>query len=117
MKKLTKEDIERLPVETKNDVYETLKSYNEANIIFEDGKYKVTTWTGVYSTYSKDFKFVGVITKDVLYSIEEQIINYMESFHEYHPLYKGKRNYEMLRSIEGNWNVKFKLKDGELCMI
>ena len=107
MKKLTKEDIERLPLETKNDVYETLKSYNEANIIFEDGKYKVTTWTGVYSTYSKD----------VLYSIEEQIINYMESFHEYHPLYKGKRNYEMLRSIEGNWNAKFKLKDGELCII
>lgn len=89
----------------------TLKAFNEVNVTFENGAYHFNTSVMLRNSYPEDFEFIGCIYADDIFTEEEQMINYIESFHDYPHGYKGTRNYGMLREIEGNWDVKFKLDD------
>ena len=111
MKYLVKVEIERLPKEVQEVVYKTLKSYDEVHIVYENGEYHVNTYVGLFASYSSDYKYIGDVRKDDVFTLEEQIINYMEAFHDYHPCYKGKKDYQMVNSLTGQWNAKFKLNE------
>lgn len=118
MKKLNKEEIERLPKEIQEEIYKTLKSYDEVNIVYENGEYHVNTYVGLFASYSPDHRVIGDVRKEDVFTEEEQIINYMEAFHDYHPRYKGKRDYQMVNSLSGQWDAKFLLDEkGDLVRV
>ena len=118
MKYLNKEEIEKLPNEVQEEIYHTLKAYNEVNIIYENGGYNVNTYTMISSKYAIDYKFIGVVKKEDIYTEEEMIINDVESFHDYPSNYKGKKDYTIFDKIKGNYKVKFEFDtSGNLKMI
>lgn len=100
-----------LPKEVQNEIKKTLRAYDRAYVIFENGKYNVSVAIGLKAQYAPDHKVIGEYKATGIFTEDERIINYIESFHEYPISYKGKRNYRMLKEIEGNWNIKFKFDD------
>ena len=112
---ISKEQFEAMFTEEQQDrVKETLKAYDEVHITYQYGEYHFSTGVALTATYAPDFKAVGSVYADDIFTEEERILNYMESFHEYSPLYKGRRNYRMLNEIGNDWSVKFKMQDGEI---
>jgi hypothetical protein len=107
-----------LPIEVQADIKSALRAYDSAYVIYENGKYNVSVAIGLKAHYPADHKVIGEYKATEIFTEEERIVNYMESFHEYPRNYKGKRDYKMLHDIEGNWDVKFKLnEDGDLVII
>ena len=88
---------EQLPKEVQNEIKETLKEYDRASVTFENGKYHVSTGDCLKATYPEDYEVVGEYKADEIYTKEEQIINYVELFHEYPASYRVNRNYVWLR--------------------
>lgn len=82
MKYLTKEELERLPKELVEKVKNTLKAYSETNIIYEYGEYKEMPAYGIYGTYAPDFKVIGSVRQEDIYTLEERIANYESEFNE-----------------------------------
>lgn len=118
MKYLSKEEIMKLPKEVQEDIYQTLKSYNEVNIVYEYGKYHVNTFVALTNGYAPDHKVIGDVRKEDIYTKEEMIINYAEAFHDYSIDYKGKRDYKMFDEVKGNWNAKFEFdRNGNLVRV
>ena len=107
-------NINELPKSVQEEVKETLKAFTKANVWFSDGEYHVSSGVMIKNHYSEDDRFIGTWTPDDIFTEEERMINYIESFHDYPIAYKGKRDYRMLDSIGNNWKVKFKMVDGNL---
>ncbi|GHU36237.1 hypothetical protein FACS1894105_06250 [Clostridia bacterium] len=69
------------------------------------------------SRYPDDFKVIGDVSKDDIYTEDEQIVNYIEEFHDYPYNYRGKRDYDMLRYMRdcrcnNDIDIKVKLVNG-----
>ena len=111
---INKERFETLPIEVQEQCKNTLKAYDSVNVIFEYGKYHVSTMIGITATYAEDHEYIGNVYADDIFTEEERIINYAESFHDFSPLYKGKRDYKMMNDAGYDWNIKFKMVDGIL---
>lgn len=103
-----------LPEEVKEEVREHLKAFRECYVVYEYGRYDVSNGIGIYASYAADHKFIGSYKDDEVFTEEERIINYVESFHEYPFEYKGKRDYKLFNAIKGKWDTKFKLVDGNI---
>lgn len=92
--------------EIQKEVRDTLKAYNECHIERHGTEYRVCVgWT--LKAHYGDEEVLDTFTVDEIYTKEEQILNYMEVFHDYKITYKGKRDYKMVHEIEGNWEAKF----------
>ena len=111
---ISKEDFYQLPGGVQDKARNILKAYDEVNIIFEYGEYRVSAGLALTATYAPDHKFIGVAYAEDIFTEEERIINYAESFHEFPSNYKGKRDYRMMNSIGHDWSVRFKLENGNL---
>ena len=112
---ISKEMFEQMfTAEQQNEVMDTLKAYSEVNVEYYNGEYHFSTCVCLRATYPADFKVVGTVYADDIYTEDERIINYMETFHEYHPQYRGKRDYRMINEIGNDWTIKFKMVDGNI---
>jgi hypothetical protein len=79
----TTKNLNNLPLETIEEVRSILKAYDECNIIYECGKYKVRTGHCLQSSYSQDYRFVATFNKNDIYTAEGQELNYIEEFKSY----------------------------------
>lgn len=96
-----------LPNKVKAEVKKRLKMFPAVHVIFEYGEYKVSTGICIDATYAADHKFIGRYTDKEIFTPEERIVNYVESFHDYPIEYKGKRNYQWLNSLTWKDHVKY----------
>ena len=97
---------EQLPEEVQEQVKEILKAYNSTSVTFENGKYHFGGYC-LKNTYASDYEFVGDYKADDIFTKEERIINYVESFHSYPIDYKGKRDYKWIKNLSRDAKVKF----------
>jgi hypothetical protein len=94
---LTKEQLKNLPEEIQNKVQNTLKAFSECSVIYENGKYNISTAICLMAKYPKDHKFIGIFYQEDIYTIEERTENYINTFRDYPIWYKGKRDYAALK--------------------
>jgi hypothetical protein len=99
---------ETLPMNIQNDIRKILKAFDNCYVTFEYGEYHVSSGFGIKAEYGSDYEWIGDYTAKEIFTEEEMMLNYIESFHSYPPNYKGKRDYKMLNKIEGKWETKFK---------
>jgi len=71
----TQKILNQLPTELKNEVMNILTCYDKVIIDFENGKYKIGSYS-LREIYPSDFKQVGIINNFDVYSKEEIEINY-----------------------------------------
>lgn len=100
-------ELNKLPAEVQNKVKKFLRAYNEVNVIYEYGEYHVGTGISLKAQYAADHVFVGTYKAKEVYTADERIINYVESFHEFPIEYKGKRDYKWLDTLTWESKVKF----------
>lgn len=79
---LTKEQVKELPQYVQDKVADILKAFDECNIVFENGEYRVSTSIAITATYAPDHKVIGYVYQDDFYTIEERKKNYFEEFGE-----------------------------------
>ena len=103
-----------LPTSVQEKVKKDLLAYSETSVWFEYGEYHVSPAIVIKSEYASDHEVIGTYTAKEVYTDEERIINYIETFHDYPIEYKVKRDYRMLNEIGNDWSIKFKMVDGNL---
>ena len=97
---------EQLPEEVQEKVKEILKAYNSTSVTFENGKYHFGGYC-LKKTRARDYEYIGEYKADDIFTKEERIINYVESFHSYPIDYKGKRDYRFIRNLGWDDEVTF----------
>ena len=78
-KPLTKEFLKELPEDLQKRVLNTLKAFDECQIEYKNGEYKIGCIC-LRSSYPKDFRVVGTFYQDEIYTLEERIENYRQEF-------------------------------------
>ena len=112
------QDFYALPLSVQEEAKDTLRVYSEAYIRFYEGRYHVSTGIMICSHYPADFKVIGDVSKDDIYTPDEQTVNYIENFYDYPPGYKGSRDYNMLDYLrEQRGKARVKLMDGTAQLI
>lgn len=104
MKKLDK--LNKYNEKVQKEIIETLKAYNECHVERHGDEFKVCVGWCLKSHYG-DEEILDEFKADELFDEDEQILNYMEVFHDYKITYKGKRDYKMIHEIKGNWAARF----------
>lgn len=99
-----------LPTEVQEKAKNILKAYDEVHITFENGNYNVGAGISLRNEYPNDFRVIGDYKANEIFTEEERIINYVESFHDYPRNYKGKRDYSWLRTLT-SWDDKVKFDE------
>ncbi len=120
--KINKQAFDALPLSVREDVKRTLRCFNEVHITFYNGEYHVSTGIMLMGHYPDDHRVIGDVHKDDIYTPDEQIINYIESFHDYPIQYKGSRDYDLMRYMKDRRckdgvDVKVKLVDGAVWLV
>lgn len=93
-------EFNKLPIQIQDEVKSTLSAYGECTVIFENGSFRVSTGTVIKDSYSNDYKVIGRYLKQDIFSKKEQIINYIENFHDYPINWKGNRNYQLMKRMQ-----------------
>ena len=101
-----------LPTDVQDRIIDTLKAYDEITVSYEYGMYHFGVC--IKSHYAPDHRVIGTFHADDIFTPEERMLNYMESFHEYPPRYTGKRDWKMIQEIGNDWSIKFKWEDGNI---
>lgn len=96
-----------LPNEVKELVKDRLKVYDRTYVIFEYGEYHVSSGLMLKNSYGSDHEFIGEYTAKEIFTPDERIINYIETFHCYPIEYKGKRDYKMIKEMTWESKVRF----------
>ena len=105
--------LSRYSTEVQTKVANMLKVYDKCHVERHGQNYIVTTSWTLKSAYG-DEEILDEFSKDDIYTKEEQMLNYVESFHEYPITYKGERDYRMLHAIHqraNRWDAKFKFDE------
>lgn len=97
-----------LPQEIQDRVKQTLRAYDEETVWFENGRY--TYGVFIQSNYAPDHKYIGTYYAKDIFTEEERILNYCESFHSYPIQYKGHRDYALIK----DYKAKYKMVDGNV---
>lgn len=108
-------EINQLPEKTQKQIKETLKAYHKVYVEFENGEYHVNTGLAICAKYPADHKYIGEVNDSDIYTKEELQENYINTFYEYPPQYRGKRDYNLLKQARETGNT-FKLVDGQLVL-
>ena len=69
-----------LPADVQTKVKDILKAYSRVNVVFEYGKFDVSTSVCVKAKYNYDHFVCGRYNADEVYTKEERRQNYFESF-------------------------------------
>ena len=97
-----------LPLDVQDEIKDLLKSYDKVHVVYEDKKYWLSLTTAVTDHYAFDTgRYIGTYYADDVFSPDERILNYVNSFHSYPVEYKGKKDWDMIRSLTWNDRVKF----------
>lgn len=100
MKRLNKEELNKLPKEVIKEAKNTLKAYGKVNVIFQNGNYKVQCGSLLLNEYPEDFKVIGTAYAEDIFDEKDRMINYIEGFHSYPIEYKGKKDWGMIRELK-----------------
>ena len=101
-------DFNALPLSVQDEIKDLLKSYDKVHVVYEDKKYWLSLTTAVTDHYAFDTgRYIGTYYADDVFSPDERILNYVNSFHSYPVEYKGKKDWDMIRSLTWNDRVKF----------
>jgi hypothetical protein len=116
------QDFTALPPMVQEQAKDILRSFSEVHITLSDGRYHVSTGIMLLGLYPDDFKVIGDVNKNDVYTPDEQIVNYIESFHDYPPQYKGSRDYSMLhymkdRRCKDGVDERIRLVDGTAWLV
>lgn len=103
-----------LPKEVQDKVKSTLEAYDEVHVVFEYGEYHVTVGVALKAHYANDHKVIGTFKANEIFTQEERIENYINTFQDYPIEYKGKRDYKTLNDGK---NHTWKLVNGTLVAI
>ena len=87
-------ELNTLPSEVVEKVKNTLRAFDEVHVIYEYGEYHVSAGLCIKSSYGVDHEFIGTYKSKEVFTEEERILNYINSFQDYPIEYKGKRNYK-----------------------
>ena len=104
-------ELNTLPNEVVEKVKSVLRAYDEVHVVFEYGEYHVSAGLCIKATYGSDHEFIGTYKAKDVFTPEERMLNYINSFQDYPIEYKGKRNYKDFQT--GKREV-FKWEDGNL---
>lgn len=85
-----------LPANIKEQVKDTLRAYSSVHITFSNGEYHVSTGICLMSKYPDDHRVIGDIAASDIYTPDEQIVNYIETFLAYPIQYEGFRDYDLI---------------------
>jgi hypothetical protein len=99
---------EELSEKIQNEVRKVLKAFDNCYVTFEGGEYHVSSGFGIKAEYGSDYEWIGDYTAKEVFTEQERILNYVESFHSYPSIYKGKRDYKLMNELKGKWETKFK---------
>jgi hypothetical protein len=102
-RKLSLDFLDRFFHETYNKVLDALRVYDECHVEFYNGD--VNVCIGYCISYRKSQFFSRFYANEV-FTEEERIVNYIESFRSYPHNYKGKRDYQWLKSLPSDAKLK-----------
>lgn len=112
-----KSSINNLPLKVQSEVREILRSYNSVSVWFEYGEYHVSTGACIKAQYGADRKDFGTIIAAEVYTADERIENYCNSFADYPVNYKGTRDYSIMHDIKNSgYTKKVKLENGNIVL-
>ena len=97
---MNRTEFNQLPQDVQDKIISILHVYDKAYVDYENGSYKVSPNVCLTATYAEDFKVIGTYTAEELFTEEERIENYINTFNDYPANYKGKRDYQMLRKMK-----------------
>jgi hypothetical protein len=113
---MTNKNFNELPQEIQEKAKQTLRVFDEVNVIFEYGKYHVSTGIAIKKVYAPDHEVIGRYFANEIYTPEERIIHYIEEFLSYPIEYKGKKDWSMIKEMEAlrkeHKQARIKLIDG-----
>lgn len=92
--------LNRLPRKTVEEIEMVLKAYDECHVIYQNGKHEVMTDWCLKDEYPMDYKYIGELKAKDIFSKEELIENYINTFCSYPVKYNNKKDYAMLRKME-----------------
>lgn len=101
---------ESLPAHVQRSVSNALKGFREVHVWFENGQYHTSTGACVRSEYAKDYKAIGTISANDIYTEAEQNLNQVEIFRSYPRDYKGKRDMELLAALADDAPLEYDAK-------
>lgn len=104
-------ELNTLPSAVIEKVKKVLRAYDEVQVIYEYGEFHVSAGLCIKSTYGGDHEFIGTYRADEVYTPEERILNYVNSFQDYPIEYKGKRNY---KDFQTGKRETFKWENGNI---
>lgn len=99
--------INNLPEYVQVKVKNALKAYDRCYVVYEYGEYHVSAGIALKAKYAPDHEYIGEYKNTDVFTSDERIINYVESFHDYPIEYKGKRDYRMINALTWDDKVKF----------
>ena len=110
---------ESLPEHVQRQVSNALKGWREVDIWFENGEYHVSSGTCIKEKHADDYKVIGVLANDDIYTAEEQTLYYTETFRTYPRSYHGRRDMKLLSALtddtpleyDGKGNIRPKVTD------
>lgn len=97
-----------LPENIQNEIKEYLRAYNEVHVTYEYGGYHFGLC--IKKQYGADFEAIGTFRAQDIFTDEERIVNYVNSFRSYPIQYKGKRDYAILK----NYKATYKMENGNI---
>lgn len=97
---MNRTEFNQLPQDVQNKIKSTLHVYDKTHVVYEYGEYHVSSGICLKAEYAADHKVIGTYTAEELFTEEERIENYINTFNEYPANYKGKRDYQMLRKMK-----------------
>lgn len=87
-------ELNTLPSEVIEKVKNTLRAYDKCYVNYYGGAYHVSVGVSIKASYEPDEETIGTYFAKEVFTEEERILNYINSFQDYPIEYKGKRNYK-----------------------
>lgn len=97
---MNRTNFNELPQDVQDKIKSTLHVYDKAHVVYEYGEYHVSTGICLKAEYAADHKVIGTYTAHEIFTEEERIENYINTFYDYPIEYKGKRDYQMLKKMQ-----------------
>lgn len=106
MNRLSIEELNKLPQEIITNVKNTLTAYNSCQVEFKNGKYDVIVGSYLLEEYPNDFKVIGEVFKEDIFTNIELIENYINAFKSYPKDYKGKKDFKILNEMKNSRKIE-----------
>ena len=93
-------ELKYLPKAIQKQVKNTLRSYADCLVVFENGRYSVGSGLTIKAHYADDHEVIGNYRADEVYTEIERIENYINVSHDYPIKFKGNRDYQLMNDLD-----------------